>query len=79
MSIPELVLVAGTRVMLGAGIGLLVAEKLGRKRRVAVGATLFAIGALSTIPLALRVHARRRRLKADGEPRAVPTGQQFVD
>jgi hypothetical protein len=50
ISLPTLMLVAATRAMLGAGIGLLVAERLG-ERRVPVGRALVALGALSTIPL----------------------------
>jgi hypothetical protein len=79
MSIPQLVLVLTTRVMLGTGIGLLAAGKLGRKRRIAVGTTLFAIGALSTIPLALAVLGRGRRWNLNGEPRAIPTSPPIVD
>ena len=43
--------VVGTRAMLGAGIGLLVAQALPDAQRKAIGWTLVAIGALSTIPL----------------------------
>ncbi|HVV82436.1 MAG TPA: hypothetical protein VHE35_05125 [Kofleriaceae bacterium] len=63
LSIPELILVAGTRAMIGAGIGMLVGTRLGHAR-VAVGATLLAIGALSTIPLALEVFHRGRVTEA---------------
>jgi hypothetical protein len=37
--------------MLGAGVGLLVADKLSERHRKVIGRTLFLIGALSTIPL----------------------------
>jgi hypothetical protein len=55
VSIPELGMIAGTRVALGAGIGLLLAERLNNDQRRAVGWTLLAVGALSTIPLAAEV------------------------
>ena len=55
LSIPEIILVAGTRVALGAGIGLVVAEKLGRDVRKGAGWALLAIGALTTIPIAISV------------------------
>ena len=55
ISLPEIALIAATRGMLGVGIGLLIASRLRRKRRVAVGSTLAAVGALATIPLALQV------------------------
>ena len=51
---------AATRVMLGAGAGLLLAGKLNDDRRKAVGWTLFLIGALSTIPLATNALAKRK-------------------
>lgn len=47
-------LVAATRGMLGAGIGLLLAGRAGN-RRVPIGRALLAIGAITTIPLARRV------------------------
>ena len=55
VTVPQIGLIAGTRVMLGAGIALLLAEKLTAEQRQAIGWTLFAIGALTTIPLALQV------------------------
>jgi putative Ca2+/H+ antiporter (TMEM165/GDT1 family) len=48
---PEIGILAATRAMLGAGVGLLVAEKLSEHQRKVIGRTLFLIGALSTIPL----------------------------
>lgn len=52
--------VVGTRAMLGAGIGLLVALALPDAQRRAIGWTLVAIGALSTIPLGVTVLSHRR-------------------
>jgi len=54
LSLPTLASVAATRGMLGVGAGLLLAPKMGDKRR-AVGLTLLGIGVASTIPIALRV------------------------
>jgi hypothetical protein len=56
---PELGLIAGTRVALGVGIGLLIADSLAQAQRRAAGWTLLAVGALSTIPLAADVLSRR--------------------
>ncbi len=50
-TIPEIMLVAGTRVALGAGLGLLVAGKLSRDTRKGAGWALLAFGAVSSIPL----------------------------
>jgi len=55
---PELALIAGTRGMLGAGIGLLLASRFTSDTRKAVGRTLLLIGLLTTIPLALEVFNR---------------------
>jgi len=55
ISLPELALVAGTRAALGAGLALLCGDRLTEDQRKAVGWTLFAIGALSTIPLGMEV------------------------
>ena len=51
LTLPEIGLIAGTRGALGAGLALLLADKLGKNRRKVIGWTLFAIGAASTIPL----------------------------
>ena len=59
LSLPELGLLAATRGMLGAGLGLMIADKLGDEQRRAVGWTLVAVGALTTLPLALEVFANR--------------------
>jgi uncharacterized membrane protein YfcA len=55
ITLPELALVAGTRGMLGVGIGLLLADRLPQAQRKAVGWTLATIGLLTTIPLAIEV------------------------
>jgi hypothetical protein len=59
LTLPEVALIAATRGMLGAGIGLLVAPWLNEDRRRAAGWTLLLIGALSTIPLAMQVFGKR--------------------
>ena len=60
MSLPELGLIAGTRAMIGGGLGLLLADRLPREQRKAVGWTLLAIGIVSTIPLAFEVLGGKR-------------------
>ena len=49
--------------MLGAGIGLLLADRLSDQQRKSVGWTLVAIGALTTIPLGMIVFGRRRQVQ----------------
>lgn len=60
VTIPELSLIAGTRVALGGGLALLLADRLSREQRKAVGWALFLVGAISTIPLGISVLGRRR-------------------
>jgi hypothetical protein len=60
LTIPELGLVAGTRAALGGGAALLLADRLGREERRAIGWTLFLIGAVTTIPLVILALSRRR-------------------
>jgi len=55
LTIPTLALIASTRGMLGAGLALLLANKLKEQQRKTFGWVLFTIGAVSTIPLAIRV------------------------
>ena len=59
LTIAEIILIAGTRVALGAGIGLLVSNKLNKDQRNAAGLALAVIGGLTTFPLALSVIGRK--------------------
>ena len=60
LALPEIGLIAGTRVMAGAGIALLLADKLNKDKRKMLGWTLFLIGALSTIPLIIDVFSKMK-------------------
>ena len=51
VTLPEIGLIAGTRGALGAGLGLLLANRLSPEKRSAVGWTLVTVGVLSTFPL----------------------------
>ena len=55
VTIPELMLIGGTRVALGLGIGLLIKDKLNKDQRQAAGLALLIVGAVTTIPLAIEV------------------------
>ena len=63
VSVPELAFIAGTRMALGAGIGLLLADHVKPEQRRAVGWTLLAVGLLTTIPLAADVLFRHPNSK----------------
>ena len=60
LTFPELALVGSTRGALGAGLGLLLADRLSPEQRRAVGWTLLLVGALSTIPLAFEIFGHSR-------------------
>ncbi len=55
----EILMIAGTRVALGFGVGLLVAGKLNRDQRRAAGIALAVIGGATTVPPAMGVVGRK--------------------
>ncbi|MBI3427854.1 MAG: hypothetical protein HY011_33445 [Acidobacteria bacterium] len=64
LTLPVVALIAGTRGMLGAGLGLLLAGSLSDEQRRAVGWTLALVGAISTIPLAMLVLGQPKEFPA---------------
>lgn len=74
ITLPELGLISGTRAALGAGIGLLLADRLGPDQRRAIGWTLVAVGVLSTFPLAAEVIFREDEPRTPGK--AVPASSR---
>jgi hypothetical protein len=58
LTLPEIALLAGTRAAFGAGLGLLLGERLNREQRQAVGWTLLVVGLLTTLPLAFEVFGK---------------------
>ena len=59
LSIAEIILLAGTRAALGAGIGLLLSSRLNNDQRKAAGWALALVGGLTTIPLAMDVLSKK--------------------
>jgi len=59
LTMPQLSLIAGTRVALGGGVALLFAERLTEKERRILGWSLFLVGAASTVPLMKMVLDKR--------------------
>ena len=55
LNVPTLGFVVMTRALLGVGVGLLLARRLTPEQQKAVGVTLVAVGAATTIPAALAV------------------------
>jgi hypothetical protein len=55
LKVTDIALIASTRGMLGAGIGLLLSGKLNKDQRRAAGWALFLVGAVTTIPLVMNL------------------------
>lgn len=66
----ELFGIAATRGMLGAGLALLLGERLHPHQRRILGGILTAIGVLTTVPFAYDVLSRRRISRA-GKSQAI--------
>jgi hypothetical protein len=58
----DLILIAGTRVALGIGIGLLLSERFTRDQRKGAGWALVGMGAATTVPLVLNVIKKGSRV-----------------
>ena len=55
LTVADIGLIASTRGMLGAGVGLLLSGKLSNEQRRAVGWTLALVGVVTTVPLLFKV------------------------
>jgi len=55
LNLPTFGFVVATRAMIGAGLGLLLAERIPEDRRRTIGLTLLGIGAATTIPALLAI------------------------
>jgi len=55
VTFPELGVLAVTRGLIGLGAGLLLANRISREKRKAIGLPLFIGGVLSTIPIAMHI------------------------
>ena len=60
LTLPQLSLLAGTRVALGGGLALLFADRLTDRQRRTAGWAMFLAGVVSTIPLGRMVLDKRR-------------------
>jgi predicted membrane metal-binding protein len=70
LTLAEILAIAGTRVALVAGIGLLLSSRLSKHQRKTAGIALALFGGLTTIPLALRVLSKASEERVDISPAA---------
>ena len=66
LSLPQFGFIVATRAALGAGIGLLAAEKLRFRNRRRLGKALLALGVLTTIPAALLLFGQHSEASSTG-------------
>jgi hypothetical protein len=66
LTLPELGLIASTRGMLGAGVALLIGDRLDPRTRRAIGWTLLLVGAISSVPILVHVLGKPQ-LNGDGQ------------
>ena len=60
ITLPELILWTGTRVALGAGIGMLISRRLSKDAMKAAGLALTVVGGFTTIPLAISIMGKKK-------------------
>ena len=66
ITIPELILIGGTRAAIGLGVGLLLKDKLNKDQRRGAGLALLILGGLSTVPLALEIFSSKEGKTEEG-------------
>ena len=77
LTLPEVGMLAATRVALGAGLGLLLADHLSNSQRRAVAWTLVLVGVVSTIPLASEVLGGLRSPEPEERWEPAMSGSQY--
>ena len=60
INLPELILWTGTRVALGAGIGMLISRRLSKDAMKAAGIALTVLAGFTTIPLAISIMGKKK-------------------
>ena len=59
ITLTDLILWTGTRVALGAGIGMLISKGLSKDAMKAAGLALTVVGGFTTIPLAIAIISKK--------------------
>ena len=60
ITLSELILWTGTRVALGAGIGMLISRRLSKDAMKAAGVALTVVAGFTTIPLAISIMGKKK-------------------
>jgi hypothetical protein len=68
LKIPNFAFIIATRAALGAGVGLLIANKLSRSQRTTIGKALITIGAATTVPALLFIRRGAHRSHHELKP-----------
>lgn len=59
ITLPEMILWTGTRIALGAGVGMLLSRNLSKDAAKAAGLALAVVGGFTTIPLAISILGKK--------------------
>ena len=65
ITLPEMILWTGTRVALGAGIGMLISRRLSKDAMKAAGLALTVVGGFTTIPLAVAIMGKKNLTQSE--------------
>lgn len=65
ITLPEMILWTGTRVALGAGIGMLISRRLNKDAMKAAGLALTVLAGFTTIPLAISIIGKKNLNRPD--------------
>jgi hypothetical protein len=78
LPMPNFAFIVATRAALAGGIGLLISHRLPEQRRRAIGATLVAVGAATTIPAAVTLFRGLRRSRRREELPGVARDKSLI-
>jgi len=70
ITLPEMVLWTGTRVALGAGIGMLISRRLSKDAMKAAGLALTVVAGFTTIPLAISIMGKKNLTRPENQEAA---------
>jgi len=65
ITLPEMILWTGTRVALGAGIGMLISRRLSKDSMKAAGLALTVVAGFTTFPLAIAIMSKQSLTRSE--------------